>query len=86
MMDNRKQRQPKLTPEKLLNAMPRIGSITVPQLARKVDCGENYVSGIISTLVEQGDVRKFKISGVGYHYERAEKLQIKNQEFPQKEV
>jgi hypothetical protein len=52
-------RTPKLTVEKLVNAVPKYGSITTRQLAIKVNCGRVLTAAVIKQAVEDGKIEMF---------------------------
>jgi hypothetical protein len=66
-----KGKEPKLTVEKLLKAMPKSESITQKQLARKLSCSTPYTREIAKQAVDMGLIECFTVWGSEKHYRRA---------------
>jgi hypothetical protein len=69
-----KPKEPKLTVEKLLIAMPKTESITQRQLARRVNCSDVYTRKVAEQAVGMGLIECFTIWGAEKHYRRLNKI------------
>ena len=65
-----KPRQPKLTVEQLVKAVPKIGSITQRQLASRVHCSTAYTSKVVDEAISQGLIECYPVMGVEKHFRR----------------
>ncbi len=64
------QREPKLTVEKLVKAVPKIGYITRRQLASRVNCSTVYTSKVAEQAVAEGLIECYTVMGVEKHFRR----------------
>jgi hypothetical protein len=71
--DKTLERKRKLTVEILVNAVPKIGSITLKQLARKVNCGRVLTSEIAKQAIEQGEIEMFVFDSLTHNFRRVKK-------------
>lgn len=65
-----KPKEPKLTGERLVAAIPKNDSVTQKQLARRVNCATTYTCKIANQAIEQGLIECFTVMGVEKHFRR----------------
>jgi hypothetical protein len=69
----RRPRTPKLTVERLVNAVPKYGSITTAQLALKVSCGRVLTAAVIKQAIERGEIEMFITENLMQNFRRVKK-------------
>jgi hypothetical protein len=60
----------KLTVERLVEAIPKHGSITTLQLAKKVNCGRVLTAAVLKEAIELGKIRMFLTDNLMQNFER----------------
>lgn len=71
-----KQRTPKLTVERLVNAVPKIGEITQRQLASRVNCSALLTSQVANQAIAEGLIECFSVCGTEKIFRRVPQCNI----------